>query len=73
MRTLLLTALAFVAAAAHATQAQTQARVSFDGERALAHVRRLAQNERAARRPAEKKTDAPGGGAGEGSPESPTN
>ncbi|HVF66632.1 MAG TPA: 2Fe-2S iron-sulfur cluster-binding protein [Pyrinomonadaceae bacterium] len=33
--------------------------------------RRLAQNERAARRPAdEKKSDAPGGGAGEGSPES---
>lgn len=35
--------------------------------------RRLAQNERAARRPAEKKTDAQGGGAGEGSPESSTN
>lgn len=35
--------------------------------------RRLAQNERAARRPAEKKSDAPDGGAGEGSPESFTN
>ncbi|HVF43567.1 MAG TPA: 2Fe-2S iron-sulfur cluster-binding protein [Pyrinomonadaceae bacterium] len=35
--------------------------------------RRIAQNERAARRPAEKKPDAPGGGAGDGSPESSTN
>lgn len=35
--------------------------------------RRLAQNERAARRPAEKQTDATGGDAGEGSPESSTN
>lgn len=43
MRTLLLTAFAVVAAAAHATQAQTQTRVSFDGERALAHVRKLVE------------------------------
>jgi ferredoxin len=35
--------------------------------------RRIAQNERAARRPAETKPDAPGGGAGDGSPESSTN
>jgi len=35
--------------------------------------RRLAQDERAARKPADKKPDAPGGGAGEGTPESPTN
>lgn len=35
--------------------------------------RRLAENERAARRPAEKKPEVPGGGAGEGSPESSTN
>lgn len=43
-RTLSLIALAFVAAAAaHTTHAQTQARVSFDGVRALAHVRKLVE------------------------------
>lgn len=43
VRALLLTALAVAAVAAHATHAQTQARVSFDGERALAHVRKLVE------------------------------
>ena len=46
-RALLITALALVAAAANATHAQTQAAAaraaSFDGERALRHVRRLVE------------------------------
>ena len=43
MRTLSLIALAVAAAFSHATHAQTRARAPFDGERALAHVRKLVE------------------------------
>lgn len=43
MRALPLIALAVAAAFSHATHAQTRARVSFDGERAFAHVRKLVE------------------------------